>query len=100
SLSSMASFSPVEAPEGTSAEPVVPSSRTTLASTVGLPRESNSSAGVILLIRMLIPYNCSNALFVQARDTWQFLALKKLQRRTAAGRDMRDSIGNACSLNR
>jgi hypothetical protein len=30
----------------------VPFSRTTLASTVGLPRESNTSAAVILLIRM------------------------------------------------
>src|SRR4029434_7013996 len=62
SLSSMASFSPVEAPEGTSAEPVVPSSRRTLASTVGLPRESNTSAAVILLIRMFISYNGSKVL--------------------------------------
>src|SRR6185369_2036714 len=54
SLSSTASFSPVDAPEGTSAEPVVPSSRTTLASTVGLPRESNTSAAPILRIRIVV----------------------------------------------
>src|ERR1051326_9211673 len=40
SRSSRASWAPVEAPEGTSARPRVPSSRRTSTSTVGLPRES------------------------------------------------------------
>src|SRR5438105_11030196 len=40
SRSSRASCSPVEAPEGTAARPSAPPSRTTSASTVGLPRES------------------------------------------------------------
>src|SRR5258706_596671 len=40
SRSSSASCSPVEAPEGTAARPSAPPSRTTSASTVGLPRES------------------------------------------------------------
>ena len=43
SLSSTASFSPVEAPDGTAARPKLPSARTTSASTVGLPRESRIS---------------------------------------------------------
>src|SRR5215468_12485183 len=40
SRSSRASCSPVEAPEGTIARPKAPDSRSTSASTVGLPRES------------------------------------------------------------
>src|ERR1044072_4872138 len=39
----MASKAPVEAPEGTAARPVLPSSRPTSTSTVGLPRESRIS---------------------------------------------------------
>ena len=40
SRSSTASNSPVEAPEGTAAQPRAPESSTTSTSTVGLPRES------------------------------------------------------------
>jgi hypothetical protein len=40
SRSSTASFSPVEAPEGTAARPMAPPRGTTSTSTVGLPRES------------------------------------------------------------
>ena len=40
SLSSTASCSPVEAPEGTAARPITPFSVMTSTSTVGLPRES------------------------------------------------------------
>src|SRR5688572_28856682 len=43
SRSSTASFSPVEAPEGTEARPEAPPSRRTSTSTVGLPRESITS---------------------------------------------------------
>src|SRR5581483_2847511 len=39
----MASKAPVEAPDGTAARPVLPSSRPTSTSTVGLPRESRIS---------------------------------------------------------
>src|SRR4051812_16148995 len=39
----MASFEPVDAPEGTAARPDTPDSRTTSASMVGLPRESRIS---------------------------------------------------------
>src|ERR1700719_3596020 len=48
----MASCSPVEAPEGTAARPSAPPSRTTSASTVGLPRES------------MICLPCTRAIFV------------------------------------
>ena len=40
SRSSVASNSPVDAPEGTAARPVAPESRATSTSTVGFPRES------------------------------------------------------------
>jgi len=43
SRSSRASWTPVDAPEGTAARPKAPSSRTTSTSTVGLPRESRIS---------------------------------------------------------
>src|SRR5690606_14906800 len=54
SRSSSASPAPVEAPLGTAARPTVPSSSTTSASTVGLPRESRISRArmrVILLMK-------------------------------------------------
>ena len=47
SRSSMASFSPVLAPEGTAARPTVPSLRMTSTSTVGLPRESRISRALM-----------------------------------------------------
>ena len=39
----MASLTPVEAPEGTMAWPMVPSASVTSTATVGLPRESSTS---------------------------------------------------------
>jgi len=42
SRSSSASNWPVDAPDGTMARPMAPDSRTTSASTVGLPRESST----------------------------------------------------------
>ncbi len=47
SRSSIASRDPVEAPEGTAARPMMPDSRRTSASTVGLPRESRISRATI-----------------------------------------------------
>ncbi len=44
SRNSTASFSPVEAPDGTSALPTTPFERVTKTSTVGLPRESKISS--------------------------------------------------------
>ena len=58
SRNSTASRSPVEAPDGTSARPNVPSDNKTSASTVGLPRESNTSRALIFSIvtcDMMIP---------------------------------------------
>ena len=49
SLNSTASCSPVDAPDGTAARPIIPFSVTTSTSTVGFPLESN-----ICLARMLI----------------------------------------------
>src|SRR5258708_27955747 len=43
SRNSTASCSPVDAPDGTAARPMLPSARNTSASTVGLPRESKIS---------------------------------------------------------
>ena len=50
SRSSTASNSPVDAPDGTSAFPETPSDKITVASTVGLPRESNTSSALTLSI--------------------------------------------------
>ncbi len=50
SLSSTASFSPVEAPNGTAAIPCVPSANVTSTSIVGLPRESRISRPMIDVI--------------------------------------------------
>ena len=47
SRSSTASFTPVDAPDGTAARPTEPSSRTTSTSMVGLPRESRISRASI-----------------------------------------------------
>ncbi len=46
SRNSTASFSPVEAPDGTSDLDLVPSERKALTSTVGLSRESNTSLAI------------------------------------------------------
>src|SRR6516162_8090841 len=56
SRSSRASCSPVEAPEGTIARPVAPDSRTTSASTVGLPRESRTwrARMRVILVDMMV----------------------------------------------
>ncbi|CAK7288054.1 hypothetical protein SGPA1_51020 [Streptomyces misionensis JCM 4497] len=73
SRSSMASKAPVEAPDGTAARPVLPSSRPTSTSTVGLPRESRISRAtttsmdgtsisfldVTLEVRGGLPYGCA-----------------------------------------
>ena len=53
SRSSRASFSPVEAPEGTAARPRTPFSRITSTSTVGFPRESMISRPITLLMAIL-----------------------------------------------
>ena len=50
SLSSIASCSPVDAPDGTEAIPVTPLSNVTSASTVGVPRESSISRAFIFEI--------------------------------------------------
>src|SRR5574344_867863 len=50
SRNSMASFSPVDAPEGTDALPNAPDSKYTSTSTVGLPLESRISLPIILSI--------------------------------------------------
>src|ERR671939_457511 len=69
----MASKAPVEAPDGTAARPVLPSSRPTSTSTVGLPRESRISRAtttsmdgtsisfldVTLEVRGGVPYGCA-----------------------------------------
>src|ERR1022692_2180303 len=52
SRSSTASRSPVDAPDGTIAEPIVPSSNVTCPSTVGLPLESRTSLAVICLMNI------------------------------------------------
>src|SRR5262249_10213949 len=86
---------PVEAPDGTIADEVVPSSRTTEASTVGLPRESNTSWALILTISMEFSFTFpENAPFRNAAPScrgasetslWDILetyeAVRKLARR-------------------
>jgi len=52
----MASCSPVEAPDGTEATALVPSSRPILTRTVGLPRESRISIASTCAIRALIAF--------------------------------------------
>src|SRR5262245_25598573 len=54
SRSSIASFSPVEAPDGTAARPLAPLSSVTSASTVGFPRESMICLPVISLIALMV----------------------------------------------
>src|SRR5690606_24609772 len=49
----MASCAPVEAPEGTAARPIEPSSSTTSTSTVGLPRLSRISRPVISMMAVM-----------------------------------------------
>src|SRR6187549_2879232 len=53
SRNSIASFSPVDAPEGTAARPFAPLSRITSASTVGLPRESITCLLLISLMALM-----------------------------------------------
>src|SRR5436305_63071 len=53
----MASWAPVEAPEGTPARPSEPSSRTTSTSTVGLPRLSRISRPMISTIAVMIGFD-------------------------------------------
>src|SRR5690348_15309056 len=53
SRNSIASFSPVDAPDGTAARPFAPLSRMTSASTVGLPRESMTCLPLISLIALI-----------------------------------------------
>ena len=53
SRSSTASWTPVEAPDGTAARPTEPSDRTTSTSTVGLPRESRISRASIPSMKVL-----------------------------------------------
>ena len=60
SRNSIASCSPVDAPEGTEATPTLPQSSTTSASTVGVPRESKISRALILLIFITSKINPQN----------------------------------------
>src|SRR5205823_3260815 len=62
--SSTASWAPVEAPEGTAARPVAPSSRLTSTSTVGLPRLSRISRACRWEISIGLPYRGCFSLFV------------------------------------
>src|SRR5437016_1395031 len=55
SRSSIASFSPVEAPDGTAARPHAPLSSVTSASTVGFPRESKICRPLISRIALMLP---------------------------------------------
>src|SRR6266513_3841273 len=55
SRSSIASFSPVEAPDGTAARPHAPLSSVTSASTVGFPRESKICRPLISRIALILP---------------------------------------------
>ena len=50
SRSSIASYAPVDAPEGTAARPVAPFSSRTSTSTVGFPRESRISRAQMLVM--------------------------------------------------
>src|SRR5271168_649498 len=50
----MASFDPVDAPEGTAARPLMPDSSTTSASMVGLPRESRISRAMTSTMALMI----------------------------------------------
>src|SRR5262245_38801788 len=54
SRNSIASFSPVEAPDGTAALPFAPLSSVTSASTVGLPRESTICLPLMSLIALML----------------------------------------------
>src|SRR5215469_18262760 len=49
----MASWAPVDAPEGTAARPSSPPSRVTSTSTVGLPRESRISRATMSMISVM-----------------------------------------------
>src|SRR6185295_4629501 len=55
SRSSIASFSPVEAPDGTAARPLAPLSSATSASIVGFPRESKIWRPLISRIALILP---------------------------------------------
>ena len=57
SRNSKASFSPVDAPEGTDASALMPESRVTCAATVGVPRESRISRAYIPLIFIFLILN-------------------------------------------
>ena len=61
SRSSNASLEPVEAPEGAQAEPKAPPAKSTSASTVGLPRESNTSRALMSAINWSKIYSCKNS---------------------------------------
>ena len=54
SLSSTASCSPVEAPEGTAARPIIPFSVMTSTSTVGFPRESKICRAWTSIIMLIV----------------------------------------------
>src|SRR5689334_15117612 len=60
SRSSIASFSPVDAPDGTAARAFAPLSSVTSASTVGFPRESMTCLPLISLIALIrrCPHSC------------------------------------------
>src|SRR5574341_2375890 len=65
SRSSTASFSPVEAPDGTDARPRAPLSSTTSTSTVGFPRESNICRPFISRIALI-----HHSTFLEERIIW------------------------------
>ena len=66
SRSSSASFSPVDAPDGTAARPRTPLSRVTSTSTVGLPRESRISRAQIFSMIIFLIYTSKLKLQINA----------------------------------
>src|SRR5512140_1982933 len=86
SLSSSISCSPVDAPEGTEARPVIPDRSVTSASTVGLPRESRISLALMLMIS------------VMSASSWLEYAYRKRKDRTSAAVHDRRR-GDTCTTN-
>ena len=101
SRSSTASWTPVEAPDGTAARPTDPSARMTSTSTVGLPRESRisraSTTSMMVFMRMprlLAGLHLDRAI-EQDGHARQLAALEEFERRAAARRDVGHPVGQA-----
>src|SRR5947207_2319130 len=92
SRSSTASWAPVDAPDGTMADPTAPPSRNTSTSTVGFPRESSTSRAATSSISVDMALLVA---LVKGLDAGERLALDKLERGAAAGRDVAHPAGEA-----